>query len=304
MIRTSGLSTGLSCLIGLMFLGAPAAGQTVGYAHASEVLYRLQLNPGGGDIAWQVAADTDLGGRTGAFALSADGRLFGTSSWWPNDDRLYVMEPSTGDVEFVGPVASGLWADLAFDDLERLWMVVGGELYQLDTSDATATPVALGRDDLLAVGHHAGTLYGIAGEDFLDSFSLIEIDPDAGTSETVVDLQGYHQDACYNEYPTSMAFDDAGGLWVVIAELHGTCILPFITTGHQYYPDPLSGISGPRRHLAPDTPRLIPGLAVSGEPAAVEIPTVSPAGAALLAALVLIAGVALLRRSRNRATFS
>ncbi len=301
MTRVLRLFTRLPWLAGLLLLCAPAAGQTVGYAHAGGTVYRLDLDPGSGDVAWQVASETDLGGITGALVEGPDGRLFGANSWWPNDPRLYILEPSTGDVEFVGPVASGIWTDLAFDDQERLWMAQGGGLHRVDTSDATTTPVALDRDDLLAVGYHPGfgTLFGVAGEGWLESFSLIEIDPDAGTSQTVAELPGYTQTGCYGEYPTSMAFDTAGGLWVVVAQWSGLCILPFVTTGHQYFPHPLSGMPGQPRHLAPGAPDLLPGLAVLGGPAIVDIPTLGPAGAASLALLLLITGLVALRRARR-----
>lgn len=299
MIGVPGLEKQLPWLAGLILLCAPATGQTVGYAHAEGTVYRLDLDPGGGDVVWQVASETDLGGRTGAFARSADGRLFGTSSWWPNDNRLYLIEPATGDVDFVGPIVSGLWVDLAFDNQERLWMALDGDLHLVDASDATATLVTLDRDDLLAVSSHAGMLFGIAGEGFLESFQLIEIDPDSGTSQIVAELSGYTQLGCYNESPTSMAFDVDGGLWVVVAEWHGTCIIPFPSTGYQYYSDPPSGIPGPRRHLAPGAPDTMPGLAVLGGPVVVDIPTLSPVGAAGLAALAVVAGLTMLRRQRR-----
>ncbi len=298
MIEVPGLKKRLLWLAGLILLCAPASGQTIGYAHRSEEIYRLDLDPGGGDVAWQVVSETDLGGLTGALARSSDGRLFGASSWWPNDDRLYILEPSTGDVEFVGPISGATWVDLAFDDQDRLWMVGNGELYRVDTSDATTTPVAVDGEYLLAVASHAGALYGIAGEDALESYRLIEIDPDSGASQLVAELAGYAQLDCSNEWPTGMAFDAAGGLWVVVVEWQGTCILPFPTIGYQYYADPWSGSPGPRRHLAGGAPGLMPGLAVLGGPAVVDIPTLSPAGAVGLAALVLIAGLTTLRRRR------
>ena len=299
MIGALRLSCWLLWLAGLLFLGAPAVGQAVvGYAHVSGKVYRLELGPGNDEITWQVAANTELGGVTGAFARNFDGRLFGTSSWWPNDHRLYLIEPSTGVVEFVGPLQSALWVDLAFGHQQRLWMVAGGGLFEVDTSDATTTPVALDRDDLLAVGSYAGTLLGIAGEGLVETYSLIEIDPDSGTSQTLSELEGYSQLGCYGEFPTSMAFDDAGALWVVVAELHGTCIIPYVATGYHYYPDPLSGTPGPRRHLVPGAPSLMPGLAVQGGLATVEIPTLSSTGAIMLAVLILIAGLSKLRRPR------
>lgn len=286
----------LFCLAGLALLCAPAAGQTVGYAHREGEVYRLDLDPGGGDIAWQVVSATDLGGITGALARGADGRLFGTSSWWPDDDRLYILEPSTGDVEFVGPVGGAVWVDLTFDDQERLWMALGGELHQVDTTDATTTPIALDSEYLLAVGFHAGMLFGLAGDGTPESFQLLEIDPDSGTSQLVAELPGYVQTGCYNEWPTGMDFDADGGLWVVVVEWQGTCIIPFPSIGYQYYADPFNGIHGPRRHLAGGAPGLMPGLAVVGGPAVVDIPTLSPAGAAGMVVLVLIAGLTTLRR--------
>ncbi len=300
MIEVSSLKKRLPWLVGFILLSTPALGQTVGYAHRSGEVYRLDLDPGGGDIAWQVISETDLEGLTGAFARSSDGRLFGASSWWPNDDRLYILEPSTGDVEFVGPLGDGaIWVDLAFDDQDRLWMVDNGELHQVDTSDATTTPVAIDDEYLLAVGFHAGTLYALAGEDVTETFRLVEIDPDSGTSQLVAELAGYAQLGCSNEWPTGMTFDAAGGLWVVVVEWQGTCILPFPTIGYQYYADPWSGSPGPRQHLAGGAPGLMPGLAVLGGPAVVDIPTLSPAGAVGLAALLSIAGLRMVRRRNH-----
>ena len=300
MIEISCPGKRLLWLAGLALLCAPAAGQTVGYAHREGEVFRLDLDSGGGDIAWQVASATDLGGTTGAFARGADGRLFGTSSWSPNDDRLYILEPSTGDVEFVGPVGGAIWVDLAFDDQERLWMALDGGLHQVDTSDATTTPVALDSEYLYAVGFRAGTLFGIAGDGTPESFQLLEIDPDSGTSQLVAELPGYEQLGCYNEWPTGMAFDADGGLWVVVAEWNGTCIIPIPTIGYQYYADPLSGMHGPRRRLAGGAPGLMPGLAVVGGAAVVDIPTLSPAGAAGMVALVLIVGLTTLRHRKPK----
>ncbi len=293
------LSTRLAWLVGLVLVCGPVAGGTIGYGHRSGQVYRLDLDSGTGDLSWQVESETELGGISGSLAGSADGRLFGTSSWWPNDDSLFVIEPSTGSFEFVGPIAGGMWADLTFDDQQRLWMVSGAELYLVDTSTAMTTPVPIDPADLLAIGFHAGRLFGIAGEGF-ESFRLVEIDPDLGVSHTLVEMHDFIQLPCSAEQPTGMAFDDAGGLWVVVAEWIGTCILPTVATSYLYLPNPLSGNLGTRRRLAPGAPIFMPSLEVVGGPVTVEIPTLSAAGLALLVVLVVIAGLSRIARLRRR----
>ena len=229
---------------------------------------------------------------SGAVVMTPDGDLLAHNNWWPNPDRLALIDPDTGDFTFLGELPLAHWSDLAFDGQGRLWMSADQKLHEVALDPVMATEVSIGTVELHTVGSHNGILYGIH-EPSQDSYWLVEIDPDGGTFHPIVELQGMlPTTACYLEHPTSMAFDDHGGLWVVVVEVIGTCITPHFESSYLHYPNPFAdGELGSRRDPAAGVGFTL-GLAMVDIPdSPVEVPTAGTIG--LVALALLLAGLSL-----------
>lgn len=269
----------------------------LGWTHHDGRILELALGSDDAEISWRVVTETPLEGTLGSLAIGPDGLLWGASHDWPNPDRLVTIDPDGGEVTVLGELDTALWTDLDFGPDGRLWLVRGGELFEVGP-DASTTPRPVGVSDLAAVAAFEGVLFGIGG-DWSSGFRFLEIDPDAGSTVDLASLGGFELTGCFADEPASMSFDRDGGLWVAVTEIQGLCILPFFDTAWMRYPDPFEGTPEARRVLTAGGPTFAPSLAIAPSPlVAVEIPTLGGSGLVALGVAVLLLGGRVLRRRR------
>ncbi len=288
--RSNRLTTGAALV--LLILGAgPAGAGVVGFTEVDDQL--AEVDPHTGEL--------ETIGPTGLTSVSIvaltegpDGLFHGVVGGFGSaEDQLVRIDPLTGAAVVVGDLGVDDATGLAFDAGGTLWLSADGGLFSVDPVSGAATLGQALAEGITSLASWDGTLFGFTRDD--DVTSLVTIDPSDGTVTVVADLPP-------GGTVTAADFDGQGTLWFrQVFVTPGALILPFFT----YYrmPDPPNGVpvqtfgaGGP-----PPPPGLIAeasSLVVRGAPDTVEIPILDGFGLGLLAALLLTAGVGLLRRRR------
>ncbi len=281
---------GLLCLA--LSSVSPVAAVT-GYSIYDGDLVAVDLETG----AFAIIGDTGLNdvgfGAVVGLAAEPDGELYAVVRELLTF-RLYRVDRATGASTLVGDLGDDLGvADLAFDAGGSLWMVAEDALYTVDTASAVPTLIGVPDRPLVALAARDGVLYGLA--DMPTVLELVTVDP--GTAVTTVIGALPDLSLGGSLFLAGLAFDAGGTLWASVAFIPP--ILPdSLPQAFFKIPDveaPVPELTFTRGELL-----IFAGLAIAPgvfDPV-VEIPTLGPAGGALLAVLLLGGGLLAIRWRR------
>lgn len=278
------------CLLVLLASAKRAEAQTTGWTHRSGTIERLVFSLEGQTVEVEDVVDTGLLGSTHAVALAPDRRLFVAMA----GPSLFAVDLDSGDSDLIGDLpVDDFFGDLSVDASGQLWFTADGLLFQLDPDTAAATPVLLADEYIVAAAALGDELFGLVrgpDEGSSQNYELVRIDPSDGSVQLISTL-GPFSSGCFAQLPTSMDFDDAGGLWVSVGVFIGCILPPPPDTYFLYLRDPLGG--SPAEELLPASPSFLPAIATEGSPALTaleEIPVTGRFGQLALVLLIAFGG--------------
>ncbi len=284
------IMTGLLCLAlasGLVG-GAPASAVTGYSIHDFSELAAIDLATG------DFVVVGDLGIVQGSALAAAAGDLFAVTRGLPTSS-LYRVDRETAAATLVGDIGDiGSVTDLTFDAGGSLWLATNAALYRVDPASGAPTLIGAPDQTLWALAARDSELYGIVriGPDF----GLVSVDPITAATNLIALLPELDFGAVATGLD-SMSFDGSGALWVSV--LVDPPVTPPQVSQHFFR------IADPEAPVAEEifstsaAPQLrFTGLAVAPGvfDSAVEIPALGRFGWAVLAALLLGAGLLALRR--------
>ena len=257
--------------------------QTVGWTHDSRSLYRVELVNGRSQLSITAAGETELPLHA-SLALSMDGTLYATvyQSFAALPSRLSILNQEDGSETVLAPLPAPM-TDLVVDADGEFWAgSSSGGLYRIDPLDGSTTAVPIGDFPFETLASHDGALYGIGRRD--GEWYLARLDPDAGSHEILRRLEPFLESSTEWETcdarPSSMSFDDDGGLWILFTEITRCIIVPIPRTKFRFYREPFGDRSG--WNSAVTDPSHLSGLAIQGSTqdfSVVDVPTLDPLSA-------------------------
>ncbi len=197
--------------------GAPASAQDSAYAFAGRELYQLDLATAELTLVGDVGAST----RMFAVAVAPSGAVYGA-----DDDELFLIDPEVPSATLIGPLGTGpvfTPKSMTFSADGRLWMAIGGALFEVDPHTGAATRVGFGLDaGLLALAADGGELFGISdggppppGPDPPPPPRVVKLDLATGEVEMLAPLDGIDSLAAIGD----LVFDRHGQAWILAVRI-------------------------------------------------------------------------------------
>jgi hypothetical protein len=232
--------------------------------------------------------------RMPSLATGPDGLLYGTNA--SASIRLFRINPDTGSIIEVGATGITNPSDafrpkVAFDGAGSLWLVLGQDLYSIDPATALASPPAALPRAARTLASRFGQLIAITDDGGpTDPHRIEELDPQGPTLTTLssTSFSNYY-DAAFDDQGRMRVLGSSGGIpeleifnYYVIADLV-TAPEPVQTASNGYF---FLDIEAGARNLTE----------IPSGPVPVEVPTAGTLGRWLLAAALLAAALAFLRR--------
>lgn len=279
----------------------------------TDSLYAIDLATGADQRKGTLFTGVDTPKDTEGLAFAPDGTL------WGIDDEsltLFPINKDTGGISFTNQISlSGFGAGggndfgmtFSCDDTLYVSTVRTQSLHRLDQTDGSSQVVgsvgALGVNiSAIAAYGNPTRLYGLGNGQFqdgaTDSPELYSIDPDTGIATLIGPLGAAAGD--YNE--GGLAFDQLGGLWAItdrgtinnsLANLPSQILSIDINTGTATLMGTTAEVGFESLAIAPPSNCEIKGAEIKEFP---RIPTLNPVGRLLAVFILLLTGMAILRR--------
>ena len=308
--------------------GAPVAfsvNSDSGNPDTEDSLYLIDLASGTGDRRGSLASGIvgDIRRDTEGLAFSADGTLWGVDD---NSRTLFPVNTSSGSISLAKeiqlpgfPAGGGNDFGMTFSCDNTLYVtsVTTKTLYKIEVDETNQAAInAVGAEGALGVNISAiaaigkpTKLYGLGNGQFqtgeTDSPNLYSINPDTGVATLIGPLGNTIGE--YNQ--GGLAFDSAGNLWAItdrriinnsIEDLPSQILSINTQTGEATVVSDTSNVgeSGDVgfESLAISPPSLCQILSQRVETSAEGIPSLNMAGRTLAILLLMLAGIAILRR--------
>ncbi len=274
-------------MAGWLLAAAPAMAAPYGFSVSYGNLLRLDLATGDADVV----GPTGLESSVHALTVGPGGALFGLGAE-AGATALVRLDPATGAGEVVSPLPSlpliGTSGIAATGD-GALWVVAGQDLYRVDAATGTAAPPITLPESVGNLASRGGELFGFAPG---DRFQRINT-----TSGALVPVFTF-EDLGWTVIGAS--FDDDGELRFLAISGGILTLVPLAV----YHVADLDAGTFEQTfahgfHFG-DFRAGMQSLALPAVESVVEVPALGPTGLAALGLLILLAGVAMLRRAESR----